>query len=178
MHWCYCSCTTVASSSLIYAIAASPPAFLQPCPVHMCMKSQELYTNPSKTYADYSVGAGARGRAHITTGTTCQCSMYCNYCDKTHRDRFSLTSYSSNGTYDLANLARVTDDLYSSDTVKRNYATYMNYYCDALYNKREPLSPSAALAEMPCKQHDTCGVNCIHSLSVLAATERCHCQQS
>ena len=105
---------------------------------HVCFKLQQQYISPSNTYPNYSVGAEARDRAHITTGTTCQCSMYCNYCDQTHRDLFKLTSYTSNGTYDLVNLGRVTDDLYSSDTVKRNYEDYMNHYCDALYDKRKP----------------------------------------
>ena len=113
---------------------------------HVCVKPQGLHSNPSKTHANYLVGAEARDRAHISTGTTCQCSMYCNYCDKTHRDLFSLTSYSCNGTYDLANLGMVTEDLYSSDTVKRNYETYMNHYCDALYDKRKPVSASSAVA--------------------------------
>ena len=60
--------------------------------------------------------------------------MYCNYCDSTHRTKFSLTDYACNSTYDSANLARCTDDLYTSDTVNRNYETYMDYWCTLLYN--------------------------------------------
>ena len=66
--------------------------------------------------------------------------MYCNYCDKTHRELFQLTAYSCNSTYDAANQARVTEDLYSMDDVSRNYETYMDYYCDALYDASKPLA--------------------------------------
>lgn len=51
---------------------------------------------------------------------------------------FDLTAYSSNSTYDEANKAQVTEDLYSMDDVKRNYETYMDYYCDNLYDSRKP----------------------------------------
>lgn len=106
----------------------------------MCLKLQVLFTSPSNTYANFSDAAETRDRAHVTTDTTCQCSMYCNYCDRTHRDLFHLTAYTLNGTYDLVNLGRVTDDLYSSDTIQRNYEDYMNHYCDALYDKSTPSS--------------------------------------
>lgn len=51
---------------------------------------------------------------------------------------FDLTAYSSNSTYDDVNKAQVTEDLYSMDDVKRNYETYMDYYCDNLYDSRKP----------------------------------------
>lgn len=81
------------------------------------------------------IGAGAEPKAHTNTFGTCQCTLYCNYCDEPHRSRFNLDSYSRNRTYDSVHLDRVTDDLYSVDTVKRNYEKYMDYYCDALYDK-------------------------------------------
>ena len=63
--------------------------------------------------------------------------MYCNYCDDYHRQQFSLTAYSCNSTYDSANYDRCDDDLYTSDTVSRNYEDYMDYYCDNYYDSSE-----------------------------------------
>ncbi|KAL0052543.1 hypothetical protein WJX82_003619 [Trebouxia sp. C0006] len=64
----------------------------------------------------------------------CSCSMYCNYCDSSHRDLFSMTGYSCNSTYDSTNLQRCTDDLYTEDELERSYETYMDYWCDLLYD--------------------------------------------
>ncbi len=64
----------------------------------------------------------------------CSCSMYCNYCDSSHREQFSMTGYSCNSTYDSTNLQRCTDDLYTEDDVERSYETYMDYWCDLLYD--------------------------------------------
>ncbi|KAA6418600.1 MAG: hypothetical protein FRX49_11425, partial [Trebouxia sp. A1-2] len=58
----------------------------------------------------------------------CFCSMYCNYCDSSHREQFSMTEYSCNSTYDSSNLQRCTDDLYTEDDVERSYETYMDYW--------------------------------------------------
>ena len=44
------------------------------------------------------------------------------------------------------------------DNVKRNYETYMDYYCDALYDKRKP----ASLLLLPLGSYSfansTCGI--------------------
>ena len=85
----------------------------------------------------YCVIAGASTYTYTPPSAPCQCSLYCNYCDKTHREMFGLTAYSSNSTYDEANKAQVTEDLYSMDDVKRNYETYMDYYCGNLYDSRK-----------------------------------------
>ncbi len=45
-----------------------------------------------------------------------------------------MTGYSCNSTYDSANLQRCTDDLYTEDDVERSYETYMDYWCDLLYD--------------------------------------------
>ncbi len=45
-----------------------------------------------------------------------------------------MTGYSCNSTYDSANLQRCTDDLYIKDDVERSYETYMDYWCDLLYD--------------------------------------------
>ena len=45
-----------------------------------------------------------------------------------------MTGYSCNSTYDSANLQRCTDDVYTEDDVERSYETYMDYWCDLLYD--------------------------------------------
>ena len=96
---------------------------------------------------------GCAGATILTsTSADCHCSMYCNYCDKTHREQFQLTAYSSNSTYDADNLPRCTDDLYNLDDKLRNYEAYMDYYCDALYDTSE-LSNFFAVSCAPALHH-------------------------
>lgn len=49
-----------------------------------------------------------------------------------------MTEYSCNSTYDSSNLQRCTDDLYTEDDVERSYETYMDYWCDLLYDSSKP----------------------------------------
>ncbi|DBA73143.1 TPA: hypothetical protein ACH3X2_010078 [Trebouxia sp. C0005] len=100
----------------------------------------------------------------------CFCSMYCNYCDSSHREQFSMTEYSCNSTYDSSNLQRCTDDLYTEDDVERSYETYMDYWCDLLYDSStgkvktvSGVSCSTALKSAistSCPRHYTCQDYC------------------
>jgi hypothetical protein len=49
-----------------------------------------------------------------------------------------MTGYSCNSTYDSTNLQRCTDDLYTEDELERSYETYMDYWCDLLYDTSKP----------------------------------------
>ena len=83
-----------------------------------------------------------------TPAVDCKCNMYCNYCDASHRQAFSLSTYASNGTYDLINLPRVWDDLYHLDTVNRNYEQYLDFWCDLLWDSGEMLSLAESRGEV------------------------------
>ena len=79
--------------------------------------------------------------------------MYCNYCDYSHREQFSLTDYSCNSTFDSANLATCTNTLYTQDSVNRNYETYMDYWCGLLYDTSKSMI-YAAVAALQCQESE------------------------